>query len=181
MIWLEPSVKVGFSKVDEAGKMLAGASLQVEDEAGNIIESWKSSAEAHILDGVLTAGKTYYLVETAAPDGYEIAERVKVDVVAKDVAPGENYIQEITMVDKKKTPETPGNPGTPATPSNPANPTNPTNPANPTGPTNPTEPSQPVKGVGTGDPVHVLPYVLLFIASGCILIAVLRKREKISE
>ena len=78
------------SKVDEKGKLLAGASLQVIDKDGNIIDSWISDENIHTIIG-LTVGETYKLVETAAPNGYAISESIEFIVQPNT---------EITMTDK---------------------------------------------------------------------------------
>ena len=62
-------------KTDAAGQnVLAGAALQLEDEAGNLVEAWTSAEEPHRIRG-LTAG-TYTLSETRAPEGYALAEDI---------------------------------------------------------------------------------------------------------
>lgn len=58
------------------GNELEGAELEVTDEAGNIIDQWTSTTEAHKVKG-LEEGKTYILRETTAPYGYEITEEIK--------------------------------------------------------------------------------------------------------
>ncbi|MGM9876777.1 MAG: SpaA isopeptide-forming pilin-related protein [Bacilli bacterium] len=58
------------------GNELEGAELEVTDEAGNIIDQWTSTTEAHQVKG-LEEGKTYILRETTAPYGYEITEEIK--------------------------------------------------------------------------------------------------------
>lgn len=64
-------------------KELPGAVLQIEDADGNVvIEPWTTGETAKYLEGVLEAGKTYYLVETAAPAGYVKAEKVPFTVSA---------------------------------------------------------------------------------------------------
>ena len=57
------------------GEELEGAKLQVIDEEENIVDEWTSSKEPHKVIG-LEENKTYRLVETTAPYGYEIAEEV---------------------------------------------------------------------------------------------------------
>ncbi|MCC8050665.1 MAG: Cna B-type domain-containing protein [Clostridiales bacterium] len=64
------SVKI--SKVDvTTEEELEGAHIQILDEEGNVVEEWDSTDEAHEVTG-LVPGETYTLVETVAPDGYEI-------------------------------------------------------------------------------------------------------------
>ena len=62
------SVKV--SKVDISdGKELEGAHIQIIDQAGNVVDEWDSTKEAHVIEKLKT-GKIYTLRETVAPDGY---------------------------------------------------------------------------------------------------------------
>ena len=65
------STKVRISKQDiTTGEELAGATLQIIDEDGNVATEWVSTDEAHFIEGKLIAGKEYTLRETIAPDGY---------------------------------------------------------------------------------------------------------------
>ncbi len=67
-----PEGSVVISKQDiTTGKELYGAHLEVRDEKGNLIESWTSGKEPHLITG-LEPGK-YYLTETIAPDGYDLS------------------------------------------------------------------------------------------------------------
>ena len=62
------SVKV--SKVDVAdGKELEGATIQILDKDGKVVEEWTSGEEAHEITGLKT-GEEYTLRETVAPEGY---------------------------------------------------------------------------------------------------------------
>ncbi len=57
------------------GEELEGATLQVIDSDGNIIDTWTSTKEAHRITG-LTEGETYTLTEISSPYGYEITESI---------------------------------------------------------------------------------------------------------
>jgi LPXTG-motif cell wall-anchored protein len=57
------------------GEELEGAELEITDEEGNIIDSWTSTKESHIVTG-LEEGKTYTLTEKTAPYGYEVTESI---------------------------------------------------------------------------------------------------------
>ncbi len=64
------SVKV--SKVDvTTGAELEGATIQILDENGNVVEEWTSTTTPHEVKGLKT-GKTYTLRETVAPNGYTV-------------------------------------------------------------------------------------------------------------
>ena len=62
------SITIG--KGDENGNALAGASMAIRDpQTRQIIETWTSTSEPHVIEGVLAAGKTYYLHEPQEPNG----------------------------------------------------------------------------------------------------------------
>lgn len=78
---VDDTTKVQISKQDiTTGEELPGATLQIIDEDGNVVEKWVSTDEAHFIEGKLIAGKEYTLRETIAPDGYEIANEIKFTV-----------------------------------------------------------------------------------------------------
>ena len=86
--------KVEISKKDiVTSEELPGATLQIKDSDGNIIEEWVSTTEPHKINR-LPVGE-YTLVEIQAPDGYLIAEDVK--FIVKET--GE--IQKVEMFDSK--------------------------------------------------------------------------------
>ena len=64
---------VEISVVDVAdGEELEGATVQVLDSEGNLVEEWLSTTENHVIEGLKT-GEEYTLKETDAPDGYLIS------------------------------------------------------------------------------------------------------------
>ena len=78
---VDDTTKVRISKQDvTTGEELPGATLQIIDENGNVVEEWVSTDEAHFIEGKLIAGKEYTLRETIAPDGYEIANEISFTV-----------------------------------------------------------------------------------------------------
>lgn len=74
IVMVDDTTKVRISKQDvTTGKELPGATLQIIDENGNVVEEWVSTNEPHMIEGKLIAGKEYTLKEIIAPEGYEIA------------------------------------------------------------------------------------------------------------
>ena len=107
IVMVDDTTKVRISKQDIAtGIELPGATLQVIDKDGNIIEEWISSSEAHFVEAKLTADKTYTLREITAPQGYEIAEDIEFTVNADGTA------TEVVMKDKAVVVTVPTNPPT---------------------------------------------------------------------
>lgn len=81
IVMVDDTTKVQISKQDiTTGEELPGATLQIIDENGNVVEEWVSTNEPHMIEGKLIAGKEYTLRETIAPDGYEIANEIKFTV-----------------------------------------------------------------------------------------------------
>lgn len=86
---------VKISKQDmTTGTELPGATLQVIDKDGNIIEEWISGTEPHFIEAKLIAGETYTLREITAPDGYNTAEDIEFTVSAN------GSVTEVTMKDE---------------------------------------------------------------------------------
>ncbi|MBR6220737.1 MAG: LPXTG cell wall anchor domain-containing protein, partial [Clostridia bacterium] len=84
------------------GEELEGASLQVTDEDGNVIDSWISEKEPHRIIG-LVVGKTYTLTETLPASGYATAESIKLTISdTGDVQPVEMK-DDVTKVKISKT------------------------------------------------------------------------------
>ena len=81
IVMVDDTTKVQISKQDiTTGEKLPGATLQIIDEDGNVVDEWVSTDEAHFIEGKLIAGKEYTLRETIAPDGYEIANEIRFTV-----------------------------------------------------------------------------------------------------
>ena len=99
IVMVDDTTKVKISKRDiTTDKELAGATLQIIDEDGNVATEWVSTDEAHFIEGKLIAGKEYTLRETIAPDGYEIASEIKFTVNT------DGSVTEVVMYDEH-TPE----------------------------------------------------------------------------
>ena len=95
IVMVDDTTKVRISKRDiTTVEELPGATLQIIDENGNVVEEWVSTDEAHFIEGKLIAGKEYTLRETIAPDGYEIANEIKFTVNA------DGSVTEVVMYDE---------------------------------------------------------------------------------
>ena len=95
IVMVDDTTKVKISKRDiTTDKELPGATLQIIDENGNVVEEWVSADEAHLVEGKLIAGKEYMLREIIAPDGYEIANEIKFTVNA------DGTVTEVVMYDE---------------------------------------------------------------------------------
>ena len=95
VVMKDDTTKVKISKRDiTTDKELAGATLQIIDEDGNVVEEWVSADEAHFIEGKLITGKEYTLRETIAPEGYEIANEIRFTVNA------DGSVTEVVMYDE---------------------------------------------------------------------------------
>ena len=110
---------VHISKVDaETGEELPGATLELYGPDGTLIETWETGDIPHVITG-LPVGEGYVLKETAAPEGYQLAEDITFAVEET------SEIQFVGMVDEPS-PEEPENPDEPQTPDEPTEPEEPT-------------------------------------------------------
>lgn len=104
IVMVDDTTKVEISKRDITNdNELAGATLKIIDENGEVIEEWVSTNEPHIIEAKLTAGKTYTLKETIAPDGYIIANSIDFTVNA------DGTVTPVVMYDEP-VPDTPDTP-----------------------------------------------------------------------
>ena len=95
IVMVDDTTKVKISKRDiTTDKELAGATLQIIDEDGNVATEWVSTDEAHFIEGKLIAGKEYTLKEIIAPEGYEITNEIKFTVNA------DGSVTEVVMYDE---------------------------------------------------------------------------------
>ena len=67
------------SKVDYQGNFVIGATLQLLDRDGHVVDEWVSGDTPHVIYH-LPIGATYTLHETAAPEGWFVAEDMSVTV-----------------------------------------------------------------------------------------------------
>ena len=89
-------------KTDADGKALSGATLQIKNSNGTVIDTWTTDGQKHKVSN-LSSG-TYVLSETAAPNGYKLStETVKftVDAAGKVKDTSGNVISLITFKNEK--------------------------------------------------------------------------------
>ena len=94
--------KVSISKQDLTnGEEVPGATLQILDQNGKVVEEWISTDQPHTVQEKLTAGETYILKETNAPDGYGYAEEISftVEKSGKITVNGEDVNGQVVMKD----------------------------------------------------------------------------------
>ena len=143
-----------FAKVDEQGKFLPGATLQIKTEEGNVIAEWTTDGSEHTERLI---GGTYVLTETEAPSGYQVADPISfivnekgfiISIGGKAVSGSTDVV--VTMTDKKI--------------------------AAVTKPEN--EKKQEGKGVKTGDDTPILPMTMTLAISALAVLLILNKRRK---
>ena len=102
MTMYDDVTKLTFDKRDiVTGEEVIGAALKVIDQNGKVVEEWITKADEngkvipHYMEGKLTAGEEYTLVETLAPtkDGYVKSNSVKFKVE------DDGHIQKVVMQD----------------------------------------------------------------------------------
>ena len=104
VVMVDDTTKVEISKLDITNdEELVGATLQIIDEDGVVVEEWVSYEHPHFIEAQLIAGKTYTLKETIAPDGYTIANSIDFTVNA------DGTVTPVVMYDEPipDTPDTP--------------------------------------------------------------------------
>lgn len=90
---VDDCTRVEAGKVDAAtGEPLAGATMQVVDADGEVVEEWVSGDEPHLIEAL--APGDYVLREAEAPEGYALAEDVPFTV--EETAD----VQAVTMADE---------------------------------------------------------------------------------
>lgn len=106
VIMKDDTTKVAFDKVNEEGKSISGALLQVKDSSGKVVKEWKTDGKEYVLDGVLVAGATYTLHEVSAPNveyalAKDISFKVGTDGVKQVITMKDNYKRGSVTVHKK--------------------------------------------------------------------------------
>ena len=113
IVMVDDTTKVEFSKTafiaeNENDKSavtdeLIGATMEIIDKDGNVVETWVTTAEKHFVEAKLTAGETYTLHEVSAPDGYVLAEDIKFKVSANGFVDRVCMMDDTTKVEISKT------------------------------------------------------------------------------
>ncbi|MCR4956368.1 MAG: hypothetical protein K6A30_06765 [Lachnospiraceae bacterium] len=92
LIWKEPRLNLVINKVDESGKLIEGASLELKDKEGIVIDAWTSEKDTeHVVEyeklkGV-KANDILIIHEVEAPQGYEKAADKAFSVKELRIAP----------------------------------------------------------------------------------------------
>ena len=105
MLVEDAMTEVKVSKTDIAGgEELEGATIQIIDKDGNVVEEWVSTKEVHEVKGLKT-GEEYTLHETVAPDGYTVASDTKftIDETGKVTSTGTITEGGVMLVEDAKT------------------------------------------------------------------------------
>lgn len=96
---------VSMSKVDVGGEEIEGATIQVKDKDGNIVDEWVSTKESHVIKG-LEEGKTYILHEEAGPKDYVVATDVEFTVTEEkenqhlELTDKQLFVKKLNQLDK---------------------------------------------------------------------------------
>lgn len=89
------STKVQISKKSiTTQEELPGATLQIINKSGEVVEEWISGTEPHYIEAKLIAGATYTLREIIAPDGYMVANDIEFTVNS------DGTLNEVVMFDE---------------------------------------------------------------------------------
>ena len=84
-----------FNKTDITGdKEVAGATLTIKDDQGNVVDEWISNDKAHSIEGLIV-GKTYTLTETITANDYVKATDIVFTVK------NSSELETVTMKDKQ--------------------------------------------------------------------------------
>lgn len=98
--------KVRINKIDEKGRYLPGAVLQILDEDKNTVMEFETADEPFDITGLLTAGTNYCLREIKPPKGYLTAPD-KVFWVPKEAEQTEITMTDLKRPEKEMPPDSP--------------------------------------------------------------------------
>ena len=87
------------SKTNFGGEEIQGASMQIIDKEGNIVDEWISTDETHYASG-LAENETYTLHEDLAPLGYNIANDFEFTVTTDKETQKETMVDNVVNVKK---------------------------------------------------------------------------------
>ena len=87
------------SKTNFGGEEIQGASMQIIDKEGNVVDEWISTDETHYASG-LTENETYTLHEDLAPLGYNIANDFEFTVTTDKETQKETMVDNVVNVKK---------------------------------------------------------------------------------
>jgi len=87
------------SKTNFGGQEIQGASMQIIDKEGNVVDEWISTDETHYASG-LVENETYTLHEDLAPLGYNIANDFEFTVTTDKETQKETMVDNVVNVKK---------------------------------------------------------------------------------
>ena len=87
------------SKTNFGGEEIQGASMQIIDKEGNVVDEWISTDETHYASG-LAENETYTLHEDLAPLGYNIANDFEFTVTTDKETQKETMVDNVVNVKK---------------------------------------------------------------------------------
>ena len=97
----DDTTKVEISKKDiTTGKELPGATLQIINESGEIVEEWVSTEKPHFVEKLPTG--SYTLHEEIAPDGFVTASDISFEVLDSGEIQRVEMIDDVTKVEISK-------------------------------------------------------------------------------
>ena len=87
------------SKTNFGGEKIQGASMQIIDKEGNVVDEWISTDETHYASG-LAENETYTLHEDLAPLGYNVANDFEFTVTTDKETQKETMVDNVVNVKK---------------------------------------------------------------------------------
>ena len=91
----DKQIQITISKEGISGEKVPGATLQLTDEQGQILDQWISGTEPHKISVNLEREATYILHEKEAPDGYGYSQDILFTVWKEGV------VQKVVMTDRR--------------------------------------------------------------------------------